>query len=947
MLRGLVVAVISVLVLASSARVDAVERLTRLHDRDDGLPASVNAFAQDHRGHIWVGSEVGLTRYDGRVFEPWAVDHINELVHWIAPGPNDRVVVIVRAKGVWEVIGRSVVPLLGPDGAQLRNVHRAGFGADGALWLSREGRVQRLAPDGRWGPLIELPGDYPYSFAIDRAGDAFVGGGRALWRVGAGGEVERLVDVPAAVSSIIALAGGGCAFTATVSGKAFTYRDGDLELIAERPARAVSVVERRGRLWISWDKHLGYVDPGRPAVIDHLRDGGELLVDREGSLWMGTFHGLEQFPEPDTVVWAGREDGLASSHVRAVAPGPEGMWFNAWSAGPYLLDLERGAVRTMDGDWHTFSSGTLCTDGDGAVWGAGRGGLAARRDGQWVRYPLDGVVFADRCSVAPDGRIWFATDAGLFVAGLGDAPRGVTPLPSKRLQAVYEDRRGGLWIGWDERVCHGEAAAARRGEDPTWRCEDIAGSVHPTDFAETEAGTLWLGTRQAGLWYRGDDAWRPVPSARVLAGRDVRSIATSPRGGLWIATAAAITRVQEGGSPSAPWVVLEELGPWNGLMRPGAGVVHEAGDGTVWVTNSAGLTRVPPLARDQRRPPPRVSLVAVRSDGRPVDPAAAIELPYGDHQLELEFSGPTFRDPTLLRYRMRLGAGNPWSAPTRLPIFNLVSLAPGRYRVEVAASLDGRTWSALTAEYAFDVARPWWMRPWVWLLGAMSVLGVGFAVHRARLLVALRLERQRTRIAADLHDEMGSGLGSIGLLAGVAAQDAGPASKVADTIADTAAELGDALTDIVWSLRPGSGAPAELAAYLTRKGETLFPGANTDFTTRFPERWPRVELSLPVRRNLQLIATEALHNAARHASAARVALGIDATGKRWWLWVEDDGVGIDPAASPHGTGLGTPNMRRRAREIGATLEIGAALASPSGTRVAVRFDPRARDRRIP
>jgi signal transduction histidine kinase len=101
-----------------------------------------------------------------------------------------------------------------------------------------------------------------------------------------------------------------------------------------------------------------------------------------------------------------------------------------------------------------------------------------------------------------------------------------------------------------------------------------------------------------------------------------------------------------------------------------------------------------------------------------------------------------------------------------------------------------------------------------------------------------------------------------------------------------------------------------------------------------------------VRRNLQLIASEALHNAARHADATHVSLGINVSGKRWSMWIEDDGVGIDPDAKPTGSGMGLENMRKRAKEIGAAIDIGPARRD-RGTRISLRFDPRARDRRIP
>jgi signal transduction histidine kinase/ligand-binding sensor domain-containing protein len=926
----------------------ASERLTRVLTHEHGLDtASVNALAQDELGYLWIGSEAGLIRYDGHVFERWAPDVLGELVHDIATGPGPRIVVSVRGKGLWEVRDGGAVEVFGPDGAQLTDVHQAAFAPDGALWIVKDGALRRAAPGGEWADPVALPDDDAYGLAIDSDGVAWVGGGRALWRVTAGGRAEHLAELPQPGSSVTALREGGCAVAASFSGQAFVYRDGRLAQIASLENRVVSVVERGDRLWVAWDKHLGFVAPGQPAHVFHVRDGGRLLVDREGSLWMATFRGLVQYPEPDTVLWGAPADGLESAHTRAVTRGPEGVWFTAWAAPPYLLDETTDQVRTADESTDTLASPALCTDGDGVVWGGGLHGLTARRAGTWHHYPLAGTRYAERCATAPDGRVWFATDGGLFLVGGQADPHAVTPLPGSGVQVVYEDTQGVLWIGFDETVCHGSAAAARAGGDLVWTCDRVVGSVHPTAILETERGTLWLATRQAGLLYRDRDGgrWAPVPSANALPGRYVSWLASSPRGGAWVATAGALVRVREGETPTAPWTELERLGTWNGLPRPAASAVLEEPDGTVWLATSAGLARVPPAARDPARPPPSVSLVRVRADGRELAAVAAPELAYDDHHVELAFSAPTFRDPALLRYRLRLGSERAWLPPTREPVFNFLNLPPGKYHIEVEASLDGSAWSRAAAGYAFSVARPWWLQPWLWVAAALTVAAVAYAAYRVRLALALRLERQRTRIAADLHDEMGSGLGSIGLLAGVASATGGT-DGVADKIADTAAELGDALTDIVWSLRAGSGSPQQLAAYLTRKGESLFPGGGAAFATALPEAWPRTELSLPVRRNLQLIASEALHNVARHARAAHVRLGFEAGGKRWTLWVEDDGVGIDSAAKRRaGGGLGLDNMRRRAAQIDAELAIEPATGG--GTRVTVRFDPRARDRSLP
>jgi signal transduction histidine kinase len=241
------------------------------------------------------------------------------------------------------------------------------------------------------------------------------------------------------------------------------------------------------------------------------------------------------------------------------------------------------------------------------------------------------------------------------------------------------------------------------------------------------------------------------------------------------------------------------------------------------------------------------------------------------------------------------------------------------------------------------VLPPWYLQWWALVLFALATAAMLWGGYRARVAYLLGLERQRTRIAMDLHDEMGSGLGSIGILAGVLANNgrADETRAVARTMSQTAEELGAALSDIVWSLDPRASTLEELAGRLAEHGERLFSAAGVDFTIRFPTRWPAVRLSLPLRRDVLLIGYEALYNAARHARARQVTLALEPKGRQWQLSVQDDGVGLpEGALAGASVGRGLRSMRRRAEEIGAELQWRAAPGG--GTLVALVFALRVR-----
>ena len=275
-----------------------------------------------------------------------------------------------------------------------------------------------------------------------------------------------------------------------------------------------------------------------------------------------------------------------------------------------------------------------------------------------------------------------------------------------------------------------------------------------------------------------------------------------------------------------------------------------------------------------------------------------------------------------MRFRSRIGESGDWSTPSREPILQLAGLRPGPYRVEMSASLDQAHWSE-PAVLEFRVLPAWHETWWARLIAILAVLGVTAWIVWIRMTARLRLEQERTRIAMDLHDELGSGLGSIGLLAGVAIRDDIPAparSQIVHEIADQAVLLGSGLRSLVWSLRHGEADVAELGDQIAACARRFFPGDHPGLRMELEIEARTATLGADVRRHLLLLALEALNNVARHASATTVQVGFRADRHgALSLTISDDGCGFDPARERAGVGL--ESMRRRATVIGAHLEV--------------------------
>ena len=901
-------------------------RVQRVLDWRSGLPASFTVqIEQDPTGFLWITTTGGVVRYDG-----------NE-ARVVAPAPQDFVTGSVtagrpmfmrpRAVGVGEILDGDGKPVADPrPGSPLLG---ACVTRDGTLWSAdehglwvRDGTAWRgpiLLPGGR-NPegRVWLWDDHRVLSATDD--EAYV--------VASDGAATLLAPARAIVAVARMPDGTGLlACWRRDGGHVLEVRNGKWREIQHSGSRLIGVAARGEVIWIAYDGILIRIPPGGPQEIigpeQGFTGGGAMLVDREGSLWVATIRGLLQYPEPETTSLLDRY----TLGARDIARTPQAVWVSSWSG---LMIHRRTA-----GGWQSAMSQAsyvdpVCLAADGAVWTLAPGHFF-RHDPSGVGFrtvPVEGPnppAYALACGEGRDGRVWFPTDGGVFVLEAGaQAPRRV-PAPRPPADAIWEvaaeDGEGNLWVGLGNRVCRAPTARMLAGDAAPWSCETVPGMLHLTALRVTPSGDLWAATSAAGVWRRHEGRFTRIPASDALGSPVTRALVPSPSGGLWIVGEANCVRVEERPDAPAGWEVRERVGVWQGLPTSGLMDLTEDADGTLWLATDMSLVRVPPEARRARPQPPPVAVVEASVDGKPISTTGEVALPYGKNRLEVRFAALSYREPALIRYRTRLKAGDPWSEPTAQSSFRFVDLPAGRYRIEVQGSLDGKHWSPTEVAVAARVLPPWWKH--AWFLGAVLALLLALLAlaYRVRVRQLLRLERQRTQIAMDLHDAIGSGLGSIRILSGLAVRETTPEATratVSARIAEISDELATALGDIVWSLRPGTGNLEALGTQLVARATPLVTAQGMTLETSLPPAIPEVSLSLAVRRHVFLVGLEAAHNAARHSGGSRVALALERAGRRWRLRVEDDGRGLSATQDGNGRrGLGLESIRRRAAEIGA------------------------------
>jgi signal transduction histidine kinase len=289
------------------------------------------------------------------------------------------------------------------------------------------------------------------------------------------------------------------------------------------------------------------------------------------------------------------------------------------------------------------------------------------------------------------------------------------------------------------------------------------------------------------------------------------------------------------------------------------------------------------------------------------------------------------------RYQLMLqGIDRAWGAPTDQRSASYLNVGPGRYRFLVRALNSDGVASLNAAGFDFEVLAPVWQR-W-WFLAAMFAMlgGAGYAVSRYRLSRMLQLAEMRTRIATDLHDDIGANLTRIAVLTEVVRRRRVDAPEVTDrrlaSIATVARESMTAMSDIVWAIRPEADDLDELTRRMREYAEEVFAADDVELRFHVPQGATHHRLGAGVRRDLYLLFKEATNNAARHSGCTTFVVEVLVRRGRLQLLVADDGAGFEPAEATEGNGLSS--MRARAVRLGADL----CVTSRNGAGTVLRFD---------
>ncbi len=967
-----------ILAIATTHWLYAQQPSFRIFTTQDGLVRNwVTRIHRDSKGYLWFCTVEGISLFDGYRFTNFST----------RDGLPSRLVsdmIETRQGDLWFATLAGLArfhnhhgnapafdTIRVGDSKESNDVQVLYEGRDGTIWCGTHAGLYSFRPqDGERAPTVMPLGSAGLpevqGVAEDSRQNLWIVTSRSLFRRRPSGEVD--VSFPKLLYQIDAMlidrhdrlwvGGIGLAVIDTKTEPPRRLPPEDLPRTLPGRIGAFYLGER-GEIWIGGSEglvrfrpdasppdELSYT-PSDAFPIDHVRAMEE---DVRHNFWVGIgTRGAIRIASESFDLFT-RAQGLESDEVyglgeslRGTLYAITGQWTLNELRGPRFVPIPLRVPRPGS----TWALGqTVVQDREGAWWAASGAGV--------VRYAA--TMDARDLKGKPPERIYSIRDG----------------LPSSTILRIFIDSRGDIWAGTTDGVGHWNRVTGRW---RAFRTSDLipgsTGASPVNSFAEDSAGDVWAGMYPSGLvHFHGPDS--RLVTHEVPRGA-INSLLSDSQGRLWIGSSqGGVGRMDH---PSAADPKIQRYGLEQGLsseqifslaaddaariyvaggrgvdrLDPKSGTLHHftssgglpPGDtqflfrdreGSIWFASFYGLARYRPEPdRISETPAPLLRALRVGGEPYPISETGeravtGMDLAPGHNNLEVEFRALHFDIGEGLRYQYVLEGADPdWSQPSDAQTVRYANLAPGSYRFLVRSITESGQTSASEATLAFRVLPAFWRRSWFLGMVMLAIVGGAVSFHRYRLNHLLALERVRTRLASDLHDDLGAGLAEIAILSEVAKRQERPRTmELLDGIAGRARGLRESMTDLVWTVDPREDSLADLVLRLRQTAFSMLESDERSVEFLAPgEGQLHIELAPAVRRHVVLFFKEAVTNVARHAAATEVRVEIEAVKGRLRMSIKDNGQGFD-AQEPR-SGRGLTSMHYRAGEVRGSVKVESAV----------------------
>jgi signal transduction histidine kinase/ligand-binding sensor domain-containing protein len=561
----------------------------------------------------------------------------------------------------------------------------------------------------------------------------------------------------------------------------------------------------------------------------------------------------------------------------------------------------------------------------------------------------DSNAFGKKLKMDKYGNIITIMTTGLVVWKNNKLVYHIPVLPSDIVEGFSFDKNDLLWVVkryLDTEVYSLHPENMSQYLQLVYRFPKTPGDGSPRCLTIDKTGLVWIGTRGDGL-----SAYMPdgnklkkihhFNTTNGLMDNFITTLACDSLNNIIVGTQTGVDRIVHDTTNSYR---VENLTKSSNFFAYINDTWTDMNNQAYALTSTGRLLQISPGRMNEENFVPQLLIEEMRVNAQ-VSSLNKTSFSYKENNISFFVAAPSFIDEKQIRFSYLLnGSGNDqWSDTTTNSVINLTNLSAGKYLLKIKAFFPSTPYPSAESSFAFSITPPWW-QAW-WFSTAMGLLAIGILVAGFRFYYRRKLERQavilekkraiekeRTRIATDMHDDLGAGLSRIKFLSetiGLKRQQQLPIEEDISKIREYSHEMIDKMGEIVWALNEKNDSLSDLLSYTRSYAVEYLSQNGIQCIASLPDQLPSSFVSGEFRRNIFLAVKEILHNVVKHSQANAVNMMIK-TDTRLTIYIHDDGIGFDKTCiRPYNNGL--PNMEKRMKDIGGTITI----ESSQGTAVSL------------
>jgi signal transduction histidine kinase/ligand-binding sensor domain-containing protein len=981
--RFLSLSVLMVLLSFSAAPARALDPARQLSQyahtawrtEDGEFAGTPSVITQTADGYIWVGTNLGLVRFDGVRFLPWTAPPGQRLPDarifslggspkgglWIGTAYNTSNWNNGRLVNYWQPQGR---------------IEAMFVDRDGAAWIARtqitdgRGPLCRMKESGYrcYGRADNVPFDSAYEIASDTTGAVWIGGYFGLCRWKDGSSSSYFVKRPRndeGIGSIKALAAAP---------------DGSVWTSIETSSPTLQLEQFKDG---QWTNHL------YPGIAASNADVMTLFVDRENGVWLGTAHSGIFRIEGTRIEHFGREDGLSSNAIARFFQDREGTVWVVTSGGVDNFRDVRVATYSMREGLYADGASSLIAGRDGTVWVGNFESLNLLRDGKLSSIREDhGLPGRNVTTLLEDdaGRIWLGIDGGLWVYSDGGfrAIRHADGSPLGNIFTICEDVDHSIWVRAGPNLDHirdfkivdeatskqiqtayimashpgggvvlgrvnGDLVRYKDGKAETISAGSGAEPLQVRDLLVQPDGSIW-GTTEQEFFVWKDGRREAMTPRNGLPCDQVFALTKGKEDSLWLSASCGLIHISNAELQrwwKQPDAIIQStlIGSLDGV-QPGLTSLKPqivmTPDGRIWSVNARILQMFDPNDLRRNEIPPPVHIEQIVADRKIYSPQPNLRLPPRTRDLQINYAALSFVVPKKVLYRYKLeGRDAEWQEPAAQNQAFYSDLPPGHYRFRVIACNNDGVWNKMGAAWSFQIEPAYYQTDWFRLLWAALAAITLWLLYRVRMwrmreTIHARFDErmaERTRMARELHDTLLQTIQGSKIVVDDALETSINAHQLRRTLERLSGWLAQATEEgraALNSLRTSTTQGNDLALAFERAARECSAGHSMEFALLVDGL--AQELHPIVRDEVYRIGYEAIRNACTHSGGTRLEVDLSYA-RDLVLRVRDNGKGIHPdiAAGGKDGHFGLKGMQERAVRVGGNLTLSSSAYS--GTEV--------------